>query len=119
VASRFKLDENLPRDAEELFLQAGHSVETVLAEQLGGGADSSVLAACRREDRILVTYDLDFADTRAYPPADLPGIWILRPARQSTPRTLALLTRALQLIAAESPQHRLWIIDDARVRIRE
>jgi predicted nuclease of predicted toxin-antitoxin system len=119
VALRFKLDENLPRDAEGLFLRAGHSVETVLAEQLGGEADSSVLEACRRENRILVTCDLDFADTRAYPPAGLPGIWILRPATQSFTRTLALLSRALQLIATESPQHRLWIIDDARVRIRE
>mgnify|MGYP001764625458 CR=1 FL=1 len=94
-------------------------METVLTEQLGGEADSPVLEACRRGGRILVTHDLDFADTRAYPLAGLPGIWILRPARRSVPRTLALLSRALQLIVAETPQHRLWIIDDARVRIRE
>jgi predicted nuclease of predicted toxin-antitoxin system len=118
VAARFKLDENLPRDAEDLVRRAGHSVETVLAELLGGEADSSVLDACRRESRILVTYDLDFADTRAYPPASHPGIWILRPARQSVSTTLTLLSRALKLIATESPQHRLRIIDDARVRIR-
>ena len=36
VLARFKLDENLPRDAEVLLRQRGHDVHTVLDEQLAG-----------------------------------------------------------------------------------
>jgi len=36
MPARFKLDENLPRDAEALLREAGHDVHTVLAEYLGG-----------------------------------------------------------------------------------
>lgn len=83
MAGRFKLDENLPRDAEGLLGEAGHDVETALSERLGGGPDRKVFDASRSEDRILVTLDLDFADTgfirlRAIPTNRL---WIVEPAR--------------------------------------
>lgn len=119
MATRFKLDENIPRDAEALLRDAGHNVETVLAEQLGGRADPLVLDACRSEDRVLVTFDLDFADIRAYPLASHLGIWVLRPVTQSIENTLMLLRGALKLIESETLRGRLWIVESNRVRIRE
>ena len=71
---RFKLDENLPRDAELVLRAAGHDVETALAEGFGGALDSRIAEACRRELRILVTLDPDFADIRVYPPASTAGV---------------------------------------------
>lgn len=53
MAVRFKLDENLPRDVEALLRDAGHDVQTVLEERLGGSPDPDVLEACRGERRIL------------------------------------------------------------------
>lgn len=88
---RFKLDENLPRNAEVLLQQAGHDVHTVLAEQLGGSPDPRVFSFSQAEERILVTFDLDFFDLRVYPPASHHGIWVLRPHTQSIENTLALL----------------------------
>ena len=40
--ARFKLDENLPRDAEALLRGAGFGTETVLSERLGGAVDPIV-----------------------------------------------------------------------------
>ncbi len=60
MPTRFKLDENLPRDAEVLLQQAGHDVHTMLAEQLGGASDPRVFDASQAEERVLVTFDLDF-----------------------------------------------------------
>ena len=54
MATRFKLDENLPRDASALLRNAGHDVQTVIEENLGGGVDSRILNACRNEVRVLV-----------------------------------------------------------------
>jgi predicted nuclease of predicted toxin-antitoxin system len=61
---RFKLDENMPRDAAYRLSDEGHDVETVIGEGLGGERDSPVLKAAAVEDRILLTVDLDFADIR-------------------------------------------------------
>jgi len=104
MATRFKLDENLP---------------TVSEERLGGSADSRVLNACRNEARILITFDADFADIRLYPPGSHPGIWVLRPVSQSIANTITLLRGALKLIETETPQKQLWIVEHGRVRIRD
>jgi predicted nuclease of predicted toxin-antitoxin system len=116
---RFKLDENLPRDAEGLLRSGGHDVDTVLNEKLGGTIDSLILHACIAERRVLVTLDLDFADIRRYPPKSHSGIGVLRPARQNARTIIALLGGAMKLVATEGIDRRPWVIDAERVRIRE
>src|ERR1700674_4220521 len=118
MPARFKLDENLPRDAEVLLRKAGHDVHTVSDEHLGGNPDPQVLDASRAEVRILVTFDLDFSDIRLYPPASHKGIWVLRPHTQSIDNTLALLRGALEVLQSEAVHARLWVIEPAQVRIR-
>lgn len=119
MATCFKLDENLPRDAAVLLRDAGHDVQTALEERLGGRPDAQVLNVCRNETRILVTFDVGFADIRLYPPGSHPGIWVLRPDSQSIKNTVTLLRGALTLLETETPQHRLWIVEPGRVRIRD
>ena len=119
MSSRFKLDENLPRDAVALFTSAGHDVDTVLDEQLGGQPDRKVIEAARQEKRILVTLDVDFADIREYPPAEFPGIWVLRSQSQAAEHVLSLLRGAIAVLDSESPANRLWIIEPRRVRVHE
>jgi predicted nuclease of predicted toxin-antitoxin system len=119
MSRRFKLDENLPRDAKALFDAAGHDVATVLGERLGGEPDRKVIDVARDENRILVTLDVDFSDLREYPPSEYPGIWVLRGPSQGIELVLALLRGALEVLAAESPSNRLWIIEAGRVRIHE
>jgi predicted nuclease of predicted toxin-antitoxin system len=119
VAGGFKLDENLPLDAETLLSDAGHDVETVLNERLAGQSDGRVFEASKAEGRILVTLDLDFADIRLYPPSTHPGIWVLRPRQQSIESILALLRGALSILRSETAQGRLWIVEPTRVRIHE
>lgn len=119
MPARFKLDENLPRDAVVLLQQAGHDVHTALAEDLGGNPDPRVFRASQTEARILVTLDLDFSDIRVYPPASHHGVWVLRPHTQSIENTLALLRSATRVFESETAQGRLWIIEPGRVRIRE
>jgi hypothetical protein len=118
MSSRFKLDESVPGDAKALFRDAGHEVDTVLEERLGGEPDRKVFDACQTEDRILVTLDLDFADIRQYPPAEHAGVWIPRPKSQSIGDVLGLLRGGIALHASESSARRHWIIERDRVRIR-
>jgi len=116
---RFKLDENIPRAAEKVLRSAGHEAQTVLDEGLGGGSDSRLIEACRRERRVLVTLDLDFSDIRLYPPASHAGIWVLRPPLHNVEELLRAVSGALALLASEPADRRLWIVERDRVRVRE
>ena len=76
---RFKLDENLPRRARALLASNGWDVQDVHEEGLASALDRQIQEVCEREDRILVTLDMDFADTRRYDPSRSPGVIVLRP----------------------------------------
>ena len=114
MPARFKLDENLPREAEALLRKAGHDVHTVLDEHLGGNPDPRVFDASRAKDRILVTFDLDFSDIRRYPPASHKCLWVLRPQAQSIDNALAMLRGTLALLETEPALGRLWVIEPER-----
>ncbi len=116
---RFKIDENLPRRVEPALLALGHDVETAISEHLNGAPDADLLTACRRENRILVTLDLDFSDIRLYPPGTHAGIWVLRPATQAFDDVLSLVLSAVKLAQVERTSGQLWVIDPRRVRIRD
>lgn len=115
---RFKLDENLPREAASLLEQAGHNVDTVANENLVGHPDAEILEACQRERRTLVTLDLGLADLRLYPPAQLQGVVVLRPSTQSIAHTLKLIEQMSRLAEHEPLPGHLWIVEPSRVRIR-
>lgn len=70
---RFKLDENLPASAAAKLTDAGHDVDTVLEENLGGSPDPEVVIASAASERILISLDRGLGDIRAYPPAPTPA----------------------------------------------
>jgi hypothetical protein len=57
---RLKLDKNLPAALVEKPSGLGHDVDTVPAEDLRGHPDLDIWEATQREQRFLVTQDLDF-----------------------------------------------------------
>jgi predicted nuclease of predicted toxin-antitoxin system len=113
-----KLDENMPTEATELLGQARWDCDTVYDEALSGAEDSQVIDRCRIEGRVLFTTDLDFADIRAYPPSDQVGIVVFRAPKPSRAAVLELLRLAIPVLASEWADHRLWIVEPGRVRIR-
>jgi predicted nuclease of predicted toxin-antitoxin system len=116
---KFKLDENLPELVREALSELGQDAHGVAEEGLSGAHDETVLQACLAEDRILITLDLDFSDIRAYPPGSYPGIWVLRPTKQTFKAIEALVRASVRLSAVESVRGQLWVIDEKRVRIRD
>lgn len=115
---KFKVDENLPAEFKEILDEAGHFADTVPSENLAGAEDATVATVCVRENRILITLDLDFADIRSYPPESFPGFVVLRPAKQDKPSLIKLLGSFLPLFSIETLENRLWIVDESGVRIR-
>jgi len=115
---RFKVDENLPIEVADLLSEAGHDAVMVLEQQMGGSDDTEVAAVCREEERILVTLDLDFADIRAYPPSEYPGLVVLRLKQQDKPHVLGVFGRLVGVFQEEPVEGSLWIVEEERIRIR-
>ena len=114
----FKVDENLPAEVAALLRQRGYAASTVHDQQLVGSADQTIAEICRREERVLVTLDLDFADIRAYPPENHAGLVVLRLALQDKASVLGVLQRLIPLLDREPLAGRLWVVDETSVRIR-
>jgi predicted nuclease of predicted toxin-antitoxin system len=116
---RFKIDGNLPRESADLLTQANFDAVTVIAERMGGGPDPELATVCKSEGRVLVTLDLDFADIRAYPPAEYPGFIVLRPTSQAKSHVLKLLQLVIDRLSREELTGKLWVVDEGGIRIRE
>lgn len=115
---KFKIDENLPNEFVTVLAEAGYEAMTVSQQGLTGNGDPDIVAVCQREDRILITADLDLSDIRQYPPDSSPGFVVLRLKRQSRARQISLLHKIIPLLNVKPITNRLWIVEPDRIRIR-
>jgi predicted nuclease of predicted toxin-antitoxin system len=116
---KFKLDENIPVEISTMLRQAGLDACNVLDEALSGVTDARLFEIVQAEQRILMTLDLDFSDIRTYPPAYHAGVIVLRPKSQDLASIRQIVIRMIPLLLRETLEHRLWIVDEVRLRIRE
>ena len=114
----FKIDEILPAEFVSILVGAGHDATSVISQNLQGSPDSRIIEVCLAENCSLITQDLDFADIRSYPPANYPGLAVLRLSKQDKYTLIEALQRVLPSFDSETPRGRLWIIEEQRIRIR-
>jgi predicted nuclease of predicted toxin-antitoxin system len=115
---KFKIDENLSPSLATMFEAAGHDAHSVVQQALGGQPDERIIDVCRREQRALITLDLDFSNILTYPPAKYPGIVVFRLPNQAHITVEAAIRRVLDLLPQESLTGTLWIVEERRIRIR-
>lgn len=111
---KIKLDENIHRDVAAALVAQHHDVVTVPDQGLAGHPHADLARAVQAEARCLVTFDLDFSDTRRYPPAQYAGIVVLRLGASTARNQIACLTRFFA--RTEDVIGRLWILEDTRDR---
>ncbi len=75
---KLKLDENLPESLLTALAALGHDADNVTQEGLAGHSDPDVWAAAQKEDRFLITQDLDFSDVRRFSPGTHCGLLLVR-----------------------------------------
>jgi predicted nuclease of predicted toxin-antitoxin system len=115
-----KLDENLGDIGRDVLAAAGHDVATVAMQGLSGSDDASLFQVCGAEGRVLITLDRDFGEILRFAPEDTAGIAILDCRGRLSPKAILARIKALvALLATESIDGRLWIVEPGRVRIHE
>jgi len=112
-----KLDENLGAHLLLRARDAGLDAESVRSEGLGGIDDDALYEHCNKEERALITLDLDFSNPLRFPPAGRPGTIVLRPHRPSPVEIAELFESALQRLQIDRVRGRIWIVEPGRVRI--
>ena len=114
---RFKLDENLRAEIGDPLRDFGHDVSTVYEQGLRGKEDHEIANACRAEDRILISMDLDFSNIQMFPPANYAGLIVLRLRAKGRAAVRTVFQRVLSHMDHEPIVGRLWIVDEQRIRI--
>jgi predicted nuclease of predicted toxin-antitoxin system len=117
---RFLVDANMPRSTLALLARLGHTGEHARDTGLGHALDAQIAAHARSTGAAIITRDVDFADTRNYPPSEFLGLLVLRMPDDAVAQTIVnLLERFLKQteLAARIPGH-LVILEPDRVRFR-
>jgi predicted nuclease of predicted toxin-antitoxin system len=83
-----------------------------------GATDEELIERCRRERRVLVSLDLDFANPLRFRPSQYAGIAVLGLASKPSAADLTNLIRTLaHALAGDSIAGKLWIVESGRVRV--
>jgi predicted nuclease of predicted toxin-antitoxin system len=114
---RLFADENIPLEAIRALRDAGHDVFSA-TESTPGAPDSAHIARAIEEDRLIVTFDLDFALLAATAlPKPTAGVLLLRLAPQN-PEEVATLLQALLARPDVVWRGHLSIVDRVHLRQR-
>lgn len=113
-----KVDEDLPFQVVELVRGAGHNVETVAGQGMGGAKDSVLWAAVQAERRFLITADKGFADVRVHPPGTHGGVLLLRPDEDGIQPLVDLMRRVLHEGVLDQLRGTVTVATPRGIRIR-
>lgn len=111
---RFLADENVPENAVKFLREKGHDV----SRSAPGTSDKALAETARREHRVILTHDKDFANILEFPPRLYPGIVLLR----IHPPIIADIVSALAPLLKPDPpklEGKLFVVDKEGIRIRE
>ncbi|MGN6182659.1 MAG: DUF5615 family PIN-like protein [Thermoanaerobaculia bacterium] len=115
---RILLDENLPQRLVAALRILGHDVEHVTLRELRGATDPDVRALSDREERVLITQDIAFADARDFRNGEHAGIILVR---LKHPGRREVFDRVHHVFTTEDVE--AWagcfvVVSDTRVRVR-
>jgi len=115
---KFKIDQNLPLEFENILAASGHDAISVFNQGLNGASDERIVSICHSEERALITADLDLSDIRAYPPGESAGYIVFRLKEQTRPKQVALLKELLPALDSQPLGGKLWIVEEGKLRVR-
>ncbi len=115
---RFLLEMNLSSDVAVWLRAQGHDAVHLRERGLQQLRDAAVFAKAAREKRVVLTFDLDFADLAAAAGKARVGVILFRLRSPQTARIVTRLQAILTAAAQALEDGAVVIVEDARLRIR-
>ena len=115
---RFLIDNSISPTVRDGLRQAGHDAVHVLEYRLAGAADDDIIERALAEDRIAISYDLDFARLLALRQRSKPSLIIFRRLRHPSDQVTALL-RNLDTLSLALTEGCIAVLEPDRIRVRD
>src|SRR5205823_2154889 len=115
---KFLIDMPVTPDAGPHLRAAGHDAVHAVDLGLARSSDNELLTVARREERVIITADLDYPRLIALQQADRPGVILFRGGAYSDREMLALLDRVLARASTLDLEHSIVVVDRKRIRRR-
>ncbi|MBI2050758.1 MAG: DUF5615 family PIN-like protein [Parcubacteria group bacterium] len=116
---KFLLDANIPYSASEVFASR-HEVTHVRDIGLGRAPDEDIALQAKERGAVIVTRDLDFANTIIFPPERHCGIIVIRvPFFYSAKDIKRVLGAFIISVGEQQLEQSLVIVEEGRSRFRK
>jgi predicted nuclease of predicted toxin-antitoxin system len=100
------------------LVESGHDAVHALELKLHRASDPMILEYARKDDRVVVTADLDYPRILALTQSQGPGLILFRGGNYSEEEAVARLSRALETIPLEELPASIIVIEEGRIRRR-
>lgn len=116
---KFLLDANISPELAVLFRKLGYETKSVLEEGWGKLSDREIIELAKRENRIIVTFDRDFAETWYFKEKGKIGILFLRTRLQTLEHVSRVISSFIRLktLEKEKLEVSLVVLSEAGHRI--
>ena len=116
---KFLLDQNLSPQTTVYLNDLGYDVVDVRQLEISGASDRVIMQHAKKEERVVITFDADFADISEFPLGTHFGVIRLKIFPQILEILHPILERELAVLKGENIYGCLVIIDNQRVRIKK
>ncbi len=115
---RFLVDMPLSPNLAAWLKNQGHDAIHAQEVGLAGADDQTILAQALKDERVVITADLDYPRLLAAAGRDGPGIVLIRGGNFNERESVELLARVLRSVPPEELPHSIVVAEQHRVRRR-
>jgi predicted nuclease of predicted toxin-antitoxin system len=116
---RIVADMHVSMRTVEALRQLGHDVTRVADVLAPTATDTQIVDEAIRDDRVILTQDLDFSALVAVSGRSVPSVVSLRLSSARVETVNARLTRVLPMLEADLAAGAIAVVEDLRVRTRK
>jgi predicted nuclease of predicted toxin-antitoxin system len=115
---RFLCDMPVSQSVAESLREQGHDAFHARERSLQRSSDRELLLIAASEERVVLTFDLDFGRMLAQTGANRPSVIQFRTSRADSPFVLARLNALLAQLTVDLTRGAIVTVDDDGVRVR-
>ena len=114
---KFLVDQPVSPMLADWLRRSGHDAYHVRERELSRSSDEEIFARAAKEDRVIVTADLDFSRIIALSGREAPGLILFRGGSLTDEQMLLLLKTVLTHVPADKLSRSVVVIDRGSLRV--